>query len=283
MKRSWFVVLPLFGAGFALAVTGVAAPPSPTPPAASAPAASEPPTVQSLGTLADGNFRWGHHRSEVVEIYNRAGGIFDQEYAPILSRMQPGSNMEGVVADRGVRKRGLASSYVQFIDASTGGAGWDGTAIKNEYTYLNKESMAWVTRVGTKRFFFFFGDPPNDRLWKIYEEVSLKPDGPLGATFQEATAKLEKMLGAPGRVRLPANGGERTTAEWQDGLTHLRVVDRSSEHVLALVFAERATLARLESLRPNKPVDQFTIDPSIANAMRPPPPPPAASGSAPRR
>ena len=73
-------------------------------------------------------------------------------------------------------------------------------------------------------------------------------------------------MGAPGRDARPraAQNIERTTTDWQDASTHLRAIDRSSEHLIALVLEDRNTLSKLASLRVNKPVDPFAIDPSVA-------------------
>ena len=47
-------------------------------------------------------------------------------------------------------------------------------------------------------------------------------------------------------------------------LQHLRAVDRSSEHIVGVVFEERQTLNALAQLRSNKVDDPMAIDPSIA-------------------
>ena len=43
-----------------------------------------------------------------------------------------------------------------------------------------------VDKDGKRRYLFFFGSPPGERLWKIYDEIPLKAGGPLGATYSEA-------------------------------------------------------------------------------------------------
>ncbi len=55
-----------------------------------------------------------------------------------------------------------------------------------------------------------------------------------------------------------------TTADWQDASTHLRIVDRSGEHLVGVVLEDKTTLNGLATLRANKPVDPFAIDPSIS-------------------
>jgi hypothetical protein len=56
--------------------------------------------------------------------------------------------------------------------------------------------------------------------------------------------------------------------DWQDGQTHLRVVDRSKHHTVGVVLEERATLNALPQLRSNKAEDLMAVDPSIAAATR---------------
>ena len=120
----------------------------------------------------------------------------------------------------------------------------------------------WVQREGKKRYFFFI----NDRLWKIYDEVSLAEGGPLGAAYLDAVNKLNEQLNAQGRVQQPdpAKGIRAMTVDWKDGANRLRAVDRSGDKVVGLVVEESATLANIAALRPNKMADPTEIDPSIA-------------------
>jgi hypothetical protein len=195
---------------------------------------------------------------EVTEAYNKAGGLFDQEYAPQLMHVQPGYAQQQLEADRDNRKVNLERSYARFGDSPTG---YDTTALKSEYTYRNEEALQKLFKDGRQRYLFYI----KDKLWKIYEELPLKPDAPLGATFQDAVGKLNAAMGVAARIR-PADssqGLDRTTADWQDRTTHVRVLDRSSEHILAIVLEDRGTLANLAMLRIAKPVDPFAIDPSI--------------------
>src|SRR5690349_3968228 len=45
---------------------------------------AEPPTVSSLSSLMERDLHWGMSHAEVTEVYNKIGGLFDQEYAPQL-------------------------------------------------------------------------------------------------------------------------------------------------------------------------------------------------------
>jgi hypothetical protein len=234
---------------------------------ASAAPAAPIPTVASVASLMEASLHWGMSHAQVVDAFNHPGGIFDGEYAPKLAHMRAGTQMQMVEADENNRRASLANSYVRFEDDPLG---FDSTPLHPEYTYHNNESMLWVRRLGTKQYFFFFGEPSSDRLWKVYTEVPLRPGGQLGATFDEAVAKLTTTFGGRGRTRpagtdSPEAGKlEATTVDWQDATTHVRLVDRSDDHIVAAILEENATKARLAELRPNKVVDPFALDPATA-------------------
>lgn len=242
-------------AGAALCAGGmlaVAAPPTS--------AAADPPTVTSLASLLERDLQWGMNHGQVTDVYNKLGGLFDREYAPQLAKLQPGVDQSQLEADRDNRKANFERSFTEFKAGSP--TGYDVTALHLEYTYNNGESVQKLFKDGKNRYFFFI----KDRLWKVYDEVPMRADGPLGASFQEAVTKLNTLFGVPARIRAAnaAQGLERTEADWQDGKSHLRAVDRTSEHLVGIVLEDKNTLLNLVALRPNKPVDPFAIDPAIA-------------------
>lgn len=256
-----YVVAAVLVAGAIPGVTVLAANPKTT---AAPAAAADPPTVQTLAPMLE-QFKWGINHQELVRIHNQTGGIFDQDYNPRLAKLQPGVQMQAVEAEREQQKAAFAASFVEFKDTPTG---FDTTGIHAEYTYRNKEAVMYVDRGGKRRYFFFIGSPPGDRLWKIYDEVKLTDGGPLGKTYQEAVTKLNVQLNTPARIRAAdaAKGLNFTTADWQDGPTHLRALDRGG--VVAIVLEDRAILGALPTLRSNQPVDPMAIDPSISAVTR---------------
>jgi hypothetical protein len=239
-----------------LAATVVAAPPK-----GPHGATGDPPQVQTLGGLEKNmrDIHWGMTHDEVTEAYNRPGGLFDQEYAPQLMRVQPGVAQQQLEADRDSRKVNLERSFTRFLDTPTG---YDVTSLKSEYTYKNDEAIQKIFKDGRQRYFFYI----KDHFWKLYDEIPLKDGGPLGATFQDAVTRLNSAMSVPARIRAAdaAQGLDRTTADWQDKTTHVRAVDRSGEHIIGIVLEDRSTLASLASLRAVKASDPFAIDPSIA-------------------
>jgi hypothetical protein len=231
-------------------------------PKGAAPAAADPPTVGSLAPILSG-FKWGVTHIDVTKIYNSTGGLFDVEYDPVLAKMQPGIRMQALEADRENRKSAFASSFLEFKDTPTG---YDVTGLKGEYTYRNHEEIMNIDKDGKRRYFFFIGAPPGERLWKIYDEVPLNSSGSLGTTYQEAVTKLNTTLGVAARIRAAdaSQGMFSTTADWQDATSHLRAVDRSSEKIVAVVLEDRQILSALAGLRSIKADDPLAMDPSIS-------------------
>lgn len=245
---------------FAQKPTGTAAPAAPP---------ADPPTVASLASQLE-QFHWGTTHLDVARAHNQAGGIFDQDYNPQLAKMQPGVAMQAVEAERESKKAALSSTFSEFKDVPLG---YDRTGIKDEYTYKNHEALMYVDRVGRRRYFFYIGTPPAERLWKIYDEVPLKDGGPWGKTYAEAVTKMQLALSTPGRFKAadPGQSIMFATVDWQDQATHLRLLDRSNDPsgpVVGIVLEDRAILATLSSLRINKAEDLMAIDPSISAVTR---------------
>jgi hypothetical protein len=246
MKRA-FVTLSTLLVAALFAFAGMAAP------------KGDAPTVSSLRTLLEKELHWGISHQDVVDLYDNPGGYFDREYAPQIGKLQPGVQMSELESDRENRKANFGRAFTPFTDTPTG---YDVTPLRSEYTYKNEEGLQPIFKDGKKRYYFYI----KDRLWKIYDEIPLKADGPFGATFQSAVTKLNGLLGQPGRVRQggASHDPELTTADWQDATTHLRLVDRSGERLVGMVLEDKATLNSLPMLRANKATDPFAIDPAIA-------------------
>ena len=228
----------------------------------------EAPVVPTLVPMMDG-LKWGMTHVEVVTAYNKIDGLFDREYNAQLQKLQPGVQMKALEAERDNRKSAFERSFIEFKETPTG---YDATALKGEYSYRNHEAIMTVERNGKKRFFFFIGAPPGDRLWKVYDEVPLADGGPLGKTYQEAVTKLQTQLGVAARIRAadPAQNLGYTTADWQDASSHLRALDRSQLRPAAVgvVMEERSTMNNIGNLRSVKAEDPMALDPSISAVTR---------------
>ncbi len=229
------------------------------PPAGTKTAKGEAPQVGSLAPLLEG-LRWGMSHTDLTKAFTETGGVIWKDYDEKLSKARVGPEQTALEAEREQMKGAFARSHIEFKDTPTG---YDATAIKNEYTYKNKEALMWVQRQGKKRYFFFIGD----RLWKIYDEVPLTDSGAYGKNYLDAVNTMNAKLGVQGRIQGadPAKGIHTTTVDWKDGSNHLRLVDRSHDKppAVGVVIEDANTLSNLASLRSNKLEDPTAIDPSI--------------------
>ncbi|MEO8874833.1 MAG: hypothetical protein ABI461_04525 [Polyangiaceae bacterium] len=234
---------------------------APPPPAAADPGA---PMVSSLATMLEG-FNYSMTHGDVTHKYNDVGGIFDREYNPILQKMQPGTRMQAMEAERDKKKAAFGASFLEFGNSPLG---FDTTGLVGEYSYKNHEYVQILRRDYGRRFFFYMGTAPNDHFWKMYDEVRLCDGCAWGKTYVEAVQKMTAKLGVAGRPRKAdlAKGYSRDYTEWQDAQTHLRVIDRSSEGDIGIAFSSRTMEANLPSLRSNHLDDPFAMDPSVAAA-----------------
>jgi hypothetical protein len=240
--------------------------------AAPAAPATEAPSVKKSIDFPLAGLAWGMSPKQVALAIDK---LIDEDYRPLYKEVSPGVKMKALDAQ-------LAEDKDQFrrgrIDFGTLPTGIDGTPLRGEFSYQNKESLMTLNHKGQATHFFFI----QDKLWKVIDEVKLSDAYPLGKTFQDVAVKLSAKHGVPGRV-LPADD-KRAAVEidWKDGSTHLRVIQRS-DTTIGVAYEDNATIANLAALRPNKPVSDSGIDPSVAAIMRggggdgpPPPPPPAA-------
>jgi hypothetical protein len=235
--------------------------------AAAAPAPAGPaPSVKKSIDFPIAGLAWGMTPKQVAAAIDK---LIDDDYRPLYKETQPGVKMKALDAQ-------VAEDKSQFlrgkIDFGTLPTGIDGTPLRGEYSYRNKEALMTLNRKGHATHFFFI----QEKLWKVIDEVKLGDAGALGKTFPEVAIKLSTKHGVPGRV-LPADATRATMEiDWKDTNTHLRVIERN-DTALAIAYEDIGTVANLASLRVNKPAQEEGIDPSVAAIMRgadPPPPPP---------
>jgi hypothetical protein len=213
-------------------------------------------------------------RADVLAAFSKVGGVVDKEYDPVLAKLPIGDRMRAVELDRDSVKSAFARSWIPFDDTPTG---FDTTPLYAEYTYGNSEGLLYLQRDGRRRFFFFLGD----KLWKIYDEVSLFSEeqiagfaknagGPtpsiLATSYNDAAVKLGIKLGAPPKYSVVDADHPQPTAEWQDKLNHLRLHDRGG--FLGLVLEDKGMLSKLGTLRRTKRKDNSEIDPLVKSIIR---------------
>jgi hypothetical protein len=162
-------------------------------------------------------------------------------------------------------------SRIDFLDTPTG---IDQSALKGEYSYGNKESLARMTartrddgkEIPSRNFFFF-----NDKLWKVYEEYKLGPKSNLGENFDAAVAKLSKVFGgAPQKVAADFQKGQSfDEAVWRDNEKIIRAIDRGD--TLGMVFVDKKVQDDLPRLRTRKLADEHELDKDVKAATANPP------------
>lgn len=229
------------------------------------------PRINGNAALSPRTLRWGMSYDQAIAAYER---VIDEDYKPRYKDVSPGVQMQRLDAAVVEAKNELRRGRINFGKLPTT---IDATPLKGEYTYNNDEAMLTVTRGTTTRHLFFI----QDKLWKIIDDLPLGEKADAGKTYIEAVTKLAKRFGVAGKVTPadPDKGVYGSVVEWKDARSHIRALERSDESY-SLAFEDSDTLARIDSLRPNKPVDNDAIDPDVASIFRkpdaPPGPPPGA-------
>lgn len=245
------------------------------PPKAKAEKASDAAAPKNVPMPVFPGLKFGMSLEQIAKLNDKE---LDTEYKKKFLAASPSQSLQ-VEDELRDKKAVFRRSRIEFLDTPTG---IDQSALKGEYSYGNKESMARMparTREDGKelpaRHFFFF----NDKLWKIYEEYKLGPKSNLGADFDSAVKKLSKVFGAePAKVAADfAKGQSFDEAVWRDSEKIIRAVDRGD--TLGMVFVERATQENIAKLRTRQVVDQHELDKDVKAATANPPvnpgPPPS--------
>lgn len=194
----------------------------------------------------------------------------DAEFKKRFLAASPSSSLQ-IEDELRDKKAVLRRSRIEFVDTPTG---IDQSALKGEYSYGNKESMARLTartrddgkELPARHFFFF-----DDKLWKIYEEYKLGPKSNLGVDFDAAVKKLSKVFGGePSKVSADfAKGQSFDEAVWRDGEKIIRAVNRGD--TLGMVYVDKATQENLARLRTHQVVDPHEMDKDVKAATANPP------------
>jgi hypothetical protein len=194
----------------------------------------------------------------------------DGEFKKRFLAASPSKSLE-VEEELRDKKSVFRRSRIEFVDTPTG---IDQSALKGEYSYGNKESLARMAartrddgkEIPARNFFFF-----NDKLWKIYEEYKLGPKSSLGPDFNSAVKKLSQVFGAePQKVAADFQKGQSfDEAVWKDGEKIIRAVDRGD--TLGMVFVDRSIQESLPKLRVRQVADPHELDKDVKAATANPP------------
>lgn len=204
-------------------------------------AANKTTPAAALPLEADG-VAFGMNAEGVAKLYD---SWWDRHFVPKYRKANPGPKTRELDYQLDEKKRVLRR-VSSFDGRSTS---FDKAEFREEFAHGNGETMTSVKvvrRVGadasakgvsyTRRFFFF-----QNKLWKIYDEYKLDPQGPLGADLKEAAARVEASLGA-GAKRTRGPDSQFESVAFETPSSRVRLVKLPSNRV-ALVRADNA-LAR---------------------------------------
>jgi hypothetical protein len=230
-------------------------------------ASAEKTAVKSIPMPVFPGLKFGMSLEQIAKLNDKD---LDTEFKKKFLAASPSQSLQ-VEEELRDKKSVFRRSRIEFVDTPTG---IDQSALKGEYSYGNKESMARMparTRDDGKeipaRHFFFF----NDKLWKIYEEYKLGPKSNLGPDFDSAVKKLAKVFGGePQKVAADFQKGQSfDEAVWRDGEKIIRAVDRGD--TLGMVFVDKSIQESLPKLRTHQVVDQHELDKDVKAATANPP------------
>jgi hypothetical protein len=219
--------------------------------AAEAPATKKPVTIQPT------ELAWGIDKKKLAGIYDK---VIDQDYNGRYKKAQPGPEMDRLDAEVTEKKSEFRRSEIQFGTVPTG---VDGTSLRPEYTYNNKEFLLSIDRGGKTRYFFFIGD----KMWKVIDALKLGEKSQWGKSFDDAVKILNNYYGTEGRSR-PADdaaGRPYKEVDWKDGNNQVRAVDWGNDQ-FGLVFQDASTVSNLASLRKNKDTNAKEVDARVKDA-----------------
>jgi hypothetical protein len=207
--------------------------------------------------------KFGMSQKEVVRLYN---AVIENDYKKRLKEASPGVEMDRLRHTVNRKKDEFRLSYVEFDSRP---AGLDDSPFRAEYAKENNEGYMRIARAGKERLLFFM----KGRLWKVIDSYKLGETSKWGADYAQASDRLGKRLGVPGRklAAAPEKGVMSEEHDWQDNQLHFRAInagDGAERKVLALAYVDKGTEGRLASLRPAKKQKEEELDPAVKAVMR---------------
>lgn len=207
------------------------------------PPAAEQAAPQSAAIAASlGDLRWGMEPRAVHEFFQKK---IRDDFRVRLSKAPGTIEQDRIRHQMEDRLRRLRESYVRFDGERNG---WDLSFLRGEFTHGNRESMLVYRDDNSQNFYFFI----QGRLWKWYKafDASVFQGQPFAQFAEAVQGRFGQAVERSGR--LTERGPQQQWLEWQDRTTRLRAIDQTRFYgFYCLVFEDKGTLGRLDSLRTN--------------------------------
>ncbi len=189
-------------------------------------------------SAAMGDLEWGMSRDDVMAKFVDA---IKEKYRPLIAKATGALEEDKYRAKAREELSMIKSSLVEFNGNKTG---WDVSFLANEFTHHNGESMFVVKDGNSQNYYFFI----NNKLWKWYKAFSSEVFQ--GKSFDQFAQAVQGRYGQ-GQLR---EAEKQKFLQWQDASTSLRAVDNNQFYgFYCLVFEDKDTLRRIDSLRSVKP------------------------------
>ena len=254
MRHSFLVLCLVAGLGYPAAAT--AAPTKHKKKTEVDPAV--PAKLEAKLSLTPKGLRFGMTPNQVATRYEK---LIDKDYLKRFQATDPGIEQQRLEVEVEQKKALFRRGKIDFGDLPTG---LDGSRLAGEFSYRNREAMMQIERRGKKRMLFFI----RGKLWKLFDVYPLNSKSRWGTDFKAAIARLEKRLGAEGRLRAadPSAGLRHDEVDWASGGIRLRAINW--EKSFAISYVDQRTENRIDSLRKNKPKKKDKLDDSVRDALR---------------
>jgi hypothetical protein len=236
----------------------------PVPTLAGSPAGTAAATTLALE--ADG-VAFGMSADQVARLYDR---WWDRHFVAKYRKTNPGPKTKEL--DYQLEEQKKVLRRVTNFDGLT--TTYDKADFREEFGHGNGETMSSskVLRRGsaadaktvsyTRRFFYF-----HDKLWKVYDEYRLEPQGPLGADFKEATDRVAAALGPKAkRTRGPASQWE--SVMFDAGAERVRLIKLAADRVAVVRSDNALTKAVLDGRAQHVAAPEVGLDPDTRAALR---------------
>ncbi len=220
--------------------------------------AAEPAAIEKAPRLKPSRVKFGKSEKQIVKAY---GPTIEARFKKARQEASPGKELNQVTRMMNEAKQDFASSLIEFDDKP---GPLDGTRFDGEFSRENRETALVMERKKRVRHFFFI----RNRLWKVMDSYELGPKSKWGVDFKQAAAKVEKIMGVPGRKLAadPKKGRRFEELDWADAKVHVRLINWGKH--LGIAYVDKDTEANLDNLRTNKPKGKEELDPSVKAVLR---------------